>query len=79
MKTEDCSKENIDICQPESSEKLMGRREVLNKVGLYALSTATMMVLLKSQPAKAASGSLPMAPTAMPKPAESTWQRTQRL
>ncbi len=77
MKTEDCSKENIDICQPESSEKQMSRREALNKVALTALSTATMMVLLKSQPAKAQSAR-PMAPTAMPKPPESTWQRTTR-
>lgn len=76
MKTEDCSNTKMDNSQPESSEKLMGRREVLNKVGLYALSTATMMVLLKSQPAKAQS--LPTAPTAMPKPEGSTWQRTTR-
>jgi len=79
MKTEDCSKENIDICQPESSEKLMGRREVLNKVGLYALSTATMMVLLKSQPAKAASTSPASNITAAPPSGQTqTWQRTTR-
>ena len=76
MKTKDCSKTKNEICQ-EDNEKLMSRREVLNKAGLYALTTATMMVLLKSQPAKAASG-LPTAPTAMPKPAGSTWQRTTR-
>ena len=79
MKTKDCSKAKNEICQPVDNEKLMSRREVLNKAGLYALSTATMMVLLKSQPAKAASNNnLPMAPTAMPKPAGSTWQRTTR-
>jgi len=75
MKTEDCSKEIIDICQPESSEKLMGRREVLNKVGLYALSTATMMVLLKSQPAKAQSLNAMPAPNVAP---NEGWQRTTR-
>ena len=75
MKTEDFSKVNNDNCQPESDEKQMGRREVLSKVGLYALSTATMMVLLKSH-AKA-SGSLPALPTPQEKPGE-TWQRTTR-
>ena len=80
MKTEDYSKENIEISQPESSEKLMGRREVLNKVGLYALSTATMMVLLKSQPAKAASSTSPASNiTATPPSGQTqTWQRTTR-
>ena len=77
MKTKDCSKEKIDISQPESSEKLMGRREVISKAGLFALSATTMMVLLKSQPAKANSLA-PAAPTAMPKPEGSTWQRTTR-
>ncbi len=77
MKTEDCSTENIEIFPPESGEKLMGRRELLNKAGIYALSAATMVVLLKSQPAKAQSAR-PMAPTAMPKPEGSTWQRTTR-
>jgi len=76
MKTKDCSNAKNEICQPEDNEKLMSRREVLNKAGLYALSTATMMVLMKSQ-AKALA-STPMAPTAMPKPAGSTWQRTTR-
>jgi len=76
MKTEDCSNTKKDNSQPESREKLMGRRELLNKAGMYALSTATMMVLMKSQ-AKALA-STPMAPTAMPKAAESTWQRTTR-
>lgn len=75
MKTDNNSNAKSDKNQPENSEKLMGRREVLNKVGLYALSTATMMVLLKSH-AKA-SGSLPALPTAPVKPGE-TWQRTTR-
>lgn len=77
MKTEDCSTENIEICLPESSEKQINRREALNKVALTALSTATMMVLMKSQPAKANSFA-PTAPTAIPPPAGSTWQRTTR-
>ena len=75
MKTKDCSNAKNEICQPEDNEKLMSRREALNKAGLYALSTATMMVLLKSH-AKA-SGSLPALPTAPEKPGE-TWQRTKR-
>ena len=78
MKTDNNSNAKSDKSQPENSEKLMGRREVISKAGLFALSAATMMVLLKSQPAKAASGDLPMAPTAMPKPPESSWQRTTR-
>ena len=76
MKTEDCSKENIDICQPESSENLMSRREVLNKAGLYALSATTMMVLLKSQPAKALS--VKSVPARNVAPETEIWQRTQR-
>ena len=77
MKTEDCSNTKNDNSQPEGNEKLMGRREALNKAGLYALSTATMMVLMKSQPAKANSLA-PTAPTAIPPPTGSTWQRTTR-
>lgn len=76
MKTEDCSDTKNDNSQPEGNEKLMGRREALNKVTLTALSTATMMVLMKS--AKAATTSMPTAPTAIPPPAGSTWQRTTR-
>ena len=76
MKTKDCSKAKYDNCRPRDNEKLMSRREVLNKAGLYALSATTMMVLMKSQ-AKALA-STPMAPTAMPKPEGSTWQRTTR-
>jgi hypothetical protein len=78
MKAEDCSKEKNDNYQPESSEKLIGRREALNKAGMYALSAATMMVLMKSQPAQAQS------PYTVPiKNVESTtqtgtWKRTQR-
>jgi len=78
MKTEDCTKENIDICQPENSEKQMGRREALNKVALTALSTATMMVLMKSAHAAGMSTNMPTAPTAVPPPTGSTWQRTTR-
>jgi len=79
MKTEDCSKENIDICQPESNEKQMGRREVLNKVGLYALSAATMMVLMKS-PAKAQTSPGPAKNTYIAPTDGRTevWQRTTR-
>ena len=80
MKTEDCTKENIEIYQPESSEKLIGRREVLNKAGMYALSAATMMVLLKSQPAMAQSGGPKPNVYIAPSSGSSTetWQRTKR-
>ena len=83
MKTEDCSKENKDICQPESGEKQMGRREALNKVALTALSTATMMVIMKSQ-AKAetsTSGIGRPSPNVYIAPSSGsteTWQRTKR-
>jgi len=76
MKTEDSSKINNDNCPFENSEKLMGRRELLNKAGWYALSATTMMVLLKSQPAKAQSP-LPAANIAPRKDGE-VWQRTTR-
>jgi len=78
MKTEDCSKEIIDICQPKSNEKLIGRREVLNKVGLYALSTATMMVLMKSAAKASTSGPELNTYIAPPDPKTETWQRTTR-
>jgi len=78
MKTEDCSKENVEICQPESNEKLMGRRELLNKAGMYALSTATMMVLLKSQPAKAASPTTTPTVNTPSTTQTGTWARTNR-
>ena len=82
MKTEDCSNTKNDNIQPEGNEKLMGRREVLNKVGLYALSTATMMVIMKSA-AKAQSspqGSMPASniTAAPPEGQTQTWQRTKR-
>ena len=60
----------------KKDEKLVNRREVLSKTSCLVLSAATMMILMKSQ-AKALA-STPMAPTAMPKPAGSTWQRTTR-
>jgi len=56
----------------------MGRRELLNRAGMYALSTATMMVLMKSAKASTMSSSMPTAPTAVPPPTGSTWQRTTR-
>jgi len=78
MKTENCSIEKIDISQPESSEKLMGRREVISKAGLFALSAATMMVLLKSQPAMAQSGPTPNVYIAPTDGKTEVWQRTKR-
>jgi len=76
MKTEDSSKINNDNCPFENSEKLMGRRELLNKAGWYALSATTMMVLLKSQPAKAQSLNAMPAPNVAP--SSEVWQRTTR-
>jgi len=78
MKTEDCSKLENKNCQPERDEKLMGRREVLNKAGWYALSAATMMVLMKSQPAMASSDTF-SSPAMPSKPSGvNNWQRTTR-
>ena len=80
MKTEDCSNTKNNNSQPESRETLMGRREALNKVTLTALSTATMMMLLKSQPAMAASGGRPASniTATVPEGQTQTWQRTSR-
>jgi len=78
MKTEDCSNSNSDNCQPEISEKLMGRREVISKAGLFALSAATMMVLLKSQPAMAQSNPAPNVYIAPTDGRTEVWQRTTR-
>ena len=79
MKTVDCSNTKNDNSQPESCEKLMDRRELLNKAGMYALSAATMMILMKS-PAKAQTSTGPakntyIAPTDGRK---EVWQRTTR-
>jgi len=76
MKTEDCSKVKKDNINLDGSEKLMGRRELLNKAGWYALSATTMMVLLKSQPAKAQSLNAMPAPNVAP--TGEVWQRTTR-
>jgi len=76
MKPEDFSKAKKESFQSAGNQKLIGRREVLNKAGWLALSAATMMVLMKSQPAKAASA-LP----AMPNPPSTSgqeWRRTNR-
>ena len=78
MKTEDCSNTKNDNSQPEGNEKLMGRREALNKAGMYALSTATMMVLLKSQPAKAASPATTPTVNTPSTTQTGTWARTTR-
>ncbi|HZK96511.1 MAG TPA: hypothetical protein VFC67_20085 [Prolixibacteraceae bacterium] len=39
----------------KKDEKLVNRRDVLSKTSCMVLSAATMMILMKSQPAKAAS------------------------
>lgn len=76
MKPEDHSKAENEMRQTTGNKKLIGRREVLNRVGLVALSAATMMVLMKSQPAKASSA-VPATPV---KPTETgqEWRRTTR-
>ncbi|NEW83229.1 MAG: hypothetical protein GZ094_12790 [Mariniphaga sp.] len=78
MKTEDYSATIKDNIQPESSEKLMGRREVISKAGLFALSATTMMVLMKSQPAMATSNRPEINTYIAPPDQNQTWQRTTR-
>jgi len=58
-------------------EKLLSRRGALTKAGCLTLSAVTMMILMKSQPAKAASGVLPAAPSTSATSGES-WSRTTR-
>ena len=77
MKAKDLLQKPIESQQVLGSEKLIGRREAFNKAGMYALSAATMMILMKSQPAQAQSGVVPT------KNVESTsqtgtWKRTGR-
>jgi hypothetical protein len=78
MKTKDCSKKDSNNSHSEHSENLMNRREALNKAGLYALSATTMMVLLKSQSAKAQSAPAPNVYIAPKDGTTETWQRTTR-
>jgi hypothetical protein len=52
-----------DIENEEPSDELISRRKALKKMGYMSLSAATMMVLLNTQQAKAASDA-PEAPTA---------------
>ena len=47
----------------ESSDELMSRRAAIKRMGYISLSAATMMVLLNTQSAKAASNA-PEAPSA---------------
>jgi len=77
MKPEDHSKVENEMRQTTGNKKLIGRREVLNRVGLVALSAATMMVLMKSQPAKAASPAVPATPVKSPETGQE-WRRTTR-
>ena len=76
MKPKNDLKVKNERFQSIDNKKLIGRREVLNKAGWYALSAATMMVLMKSQPAKAAS-SLPALPNP-PSTSGQEWRRTNR-
>lgn len=60
----------------KQEKELINRREALTKAGYLSLSAATMMILMKSQPAKAAS----TAPEVVNSPSSSgeTWVRTSR-
>jgi len=61
-------------------EKLLSRRGALTKAGYLTLSAATMMILMKSQPAKAASVSN-QSRMAAPNTSTTTnesWSRTTR-
>jgi len=65
-------------------EKLLSRRGALTKAGCLTLSAATMMILMKSQPAKAQSPApAPVDQSTMAKPntvvsTDEAWQRTTR-
>lgn len=74
MKSEDCLQAINENQEPVENKNIISRREVITKAGWYALSAATMMVLMKSQ-AKA-SASVPAIPT--PAPEGTAWQRTTR-
>jgi len=63
-------------------EKLLSRRGALTKAGCLTLSVTTMMILMKSQPAKAQSPT-PLDQSTMAKPnaaasTDESWQRTLR-
>ncbi len=74
MKTEDSS--NKTDKKDQSTEKLIGRREALNKAGVYALSATTMMILMKSQPAMAQSDTI-KSPALLPTTnTKEGWERT---
>ncbi len=62
------------------NEEMLNRREVLTKAGCLTLSAATMMILIKSQPAKGAStnGTGVVNQSTMAKPTDETWVRTVR-
>ena len=49
--------QKIHEIESDKNGKVINRREALTRASCMALSAATMMILLKSQPAKAASAS----------------------
>ena len=64
----------------KKDEKMVSRREALSKTNCLVLSAATMMILMKSQPAKATSVAN-QSTMAKPNTAASTnetWRRTAR-
>ena len=79
MKPEDSSKPKKIRRKATDNKTLMTRREVINKAGIYALSAATMMILLKTK-TKGATLSMggPEKLTASPPPSSEQWKRTTR-
>jgi len=61
----------------DNNDKKINRREALTRAGCLTLSAATMMVLMKSQPAKAASANQALMAKPNTAPTE-VWQRTTR-
>ena len=80
MKPKDFSIKKNNVSHSDDGKKLMNRREALNKAGIYALSAATMMVLMKSQAkGQTASPHTMPPPNTAPTPAPGDgWQRTTR-
>lgn len=78
MKPKKTANSENKLPQSAGSERLIGRREVITKAGWYALSAATMMVLLKSQPAKAQSPITTPRKNNASTDQTGTWTRTTR-
>lgn len=77
MKSENFTKDPKEILQETGREKLINRREALNKAGVYALSAATMMILMKSQAKAQTSMNMPVV-NMKPISSGQEWKRTNR-